>query len=157
MRTDGTKRLRPTDDDFRNRGPKWIRGNDWLVFYSNRGGEYQVWLMRADGTDARQLTRYPVAINEPAVSPDGARLACGVFGATQKGLVILPVEENRFAATAPRPASEFKVAAENFIPMSWSPDEASIAGTVMTPQGTLSAVYTCATNQLDVWSAGAGT
>ena len=49
MRADGGERRRLTDDAFRNRGPVWIRG-EWLLFYSNRSGSYEMWLMRRDGT-----------------------------------------------------------------------------------------------------------
>ncbi len=155
MRTDGSKRLRLMDDEFRDRGPKWIRGDDWLVFYSNRGGEYQIWLIRADGTDARPLTASNTGVNLPAVSPDGSKLAFSASnfgGTTQKdGLAIVPVQANWFAATAPAPLTEFKVTAEHFTPLQWSPDGKYIVGYEVDAKGGAAAVYSMATNQVAIW------
>jgi hypothetical protein len=30
---------------------------DWVTFYSNRSGSYQIWLTRPDGTDLRVLAK----------------------------------------------------------------------------------------------------
>ena len=155
MRTDGTKRLRLMDDEFRDRGPKWIHGDDWLVFYSNRGGEYQLWLIRADGTDARPLTASAAAVNLPVVSRDGSKLA--IFAsdlggvAPKDGLAIVPVQDDWFAATAPAPLKELKVTAEHFTPSEWSPDGKSIMGYVIDAKGGNAAVYSLATNLVAKW------
>lgn len=74
MRSDGSDRRRLTDDAFRNRGPIWIRG-EWVLFYSNRSGTYELWLMRQDGTELRRLTDRPdLDLDLPLISPDGTRI-----------------------------------------------------------------------------------
>jgi eukaryotic-like serine/threonine-protein kinase len=149
MRADGTARRRLTEDEFRNRGPKWIRGNDWLVFYSNRGGNYQIWLIRSDGTEARPLTNHPEDVNQPAVSADGTRLAFSGNVNHKLGLVIVPVEDSWFApGVSPTPVA-VRIGAEGFIPQAWSPDGKSIVGYVSSPRGNLAATYTLATGRVE--------
>jgi TolB protein len=46
-----------------------------IVFSSNRDGSYDLWLMRADGSDPLQLTSDPGDEGFPSWSPDGERLA----------------------------------------------------------------------------------
>jgi Tol biopolymer transport system component len=151
MRTDGTKLLRLMDDAFRDRGPVWIRGDEWICFYSNRGGEYQLWLIRADGTDARPLTHTNTAVNLPIISPDGTQLACfsSAIGPAKvrEGMAIVPVQDSWFAASAPAPITDLKVVAEGLTPLAWSPDGRSILAYEVDAKGTTIVVYTLATNQ----------
>src|SRR4029453_704751 len=95
----------------------------WILFYSNRSGEYHLWLMRRDGTDLRQLVSSSgPGINVPAVTADWKRIAMLVqpkTGAPQ--MAIASVDAGWFAsgATAIRP--EIETAAGDFFPLSWSP------------------------------------
>ncbi len=51
-------------------------GGGRIVFSSRRGeGDYEVYVMNADGTDKRQVTRDGSESEEPVWSPDGARIA----------------------------------------------------------------------------------
>jgi len=150
MRTDGTARRRLTEDGFRNRGPKWIRGNDWLTFYSNRGGGYQLWLMRADGTEARPLTNHAEDINQPAVSADGTRLAFSASLNQQFGMSIVPVDDGWFAPGATPTPISFKSVETGFFPLWWSPDGKLILGYSTTPQGNRGAIYSVATGRVDM-------
>src|SRR4030095_9531686 len=96
MRSDGTGRRRLTDDEFRNRGPQWIRGSDWVLFYSNRAGSYALWMMRSDGTELRRITDQDQNILQPHVTRDGSRIALNL----SRGLPVLGVariEEDWFA------------------------------------------------------------
>jgi uncharacterized protein YjdB len=52
-----------------------------IAFSSNRAGNYDLWIMDADGHNARRLTSDPGTEGEPAWTPDGTRL---VFTATPK-------------------------------------------------------------------------
>jgi hypothetical protein len=45
-----------------------------VAFSSNRGGSYDLWIMDADGHNARRLTNDPGGEGEPAWTPDGTRL-----------------------------------------------------------------------------------
>ena len=55
-----------------------------VVFYSRASGKDDIWIMNADGTDARQLTPGVGANYAPAVSPDGSLV---VFSSERDGRV----------------------------------------------------------------------
>ncbi len=57
--------------------PKWSPDGSKIAFWSGFETQYgEVWTMRADGTDARQLTDQPgtISSDNPAWSPDGTKL-----------------------------------------------------------------------------------
>ena len=56
VNADGTGLRLLTDDDPRDRGPSWYRGSDRLIFYSDRSGKYEIWSIRRDGSDLKQLS-----------------------------------------------------------------------------------------------------
>jgi Tol biopolymer transport system component len=149
MRGDGTGRSRLTDDAFRNRGPRWLNDDAWLVFYSNRSGVYQLWLIRRDGTDLRQLENGTASgPNVPAVTRDGKRVAMVLqppTGAQQLG--IASVDAGWFSSGAAALRPEVETAAGDFFPLSWSPDGARIAGREIT-EGVL-AIYTPGADKLE--------
>jgi Tol biopolymer transport system component/imidazolonepropionase-like amidohydrolase len=52
--------------------PRFSPDGQWVAFISDAGGGTNVWLMRPDGSDARQVTRETQRlVNNPAWSPDG--------------------------------------------------------------------------------------
>jgi Tol biopolymer transport system component len=57
-----------------HRRPAWSPDGDRIAFASTAGGTWDIWTMRADGSDWRRLTSSPALDAEPAWSPDGARL-----------------------------------------------------------------------------------
>ena len=130
MKADGTGRRRLTDDAFRNRGPRWLNDDAWILFYSNRSGEYHLWVMRRDGTDLRQLVSSSgPGINVPTVSADGKRVA--VLLAAKAGarkMAIATVDASWFGTGTPTVRPELEEAAGDFFPLSWSPDGSRIAG-----------------------------
>ena len=77
MDMDGTGRRRLTDDAFRDRGPVWTSDGAWLVFYSNRGGPYDLWRMRSDGTAARRITAATGDSDDRRVCEIGVAQPCG--------------------------------------------------------------------------------
>lgn len=95
-------------------------GAAWIAFSSRRNGNFDVFLIRADGTCERQITSDPADDLAPTWSPDGHTLAFSSIRAitpvvvthdllTSQGDVVLPVDG--VLATAP----------------TWSPDGASVA------------------------------
>jgi Tol biopolymer transport system component len=46
-----------------------------ILFQSNRGGNWQLWQMNADGTGLKQMTSGPMNDRQPAWSPDGSKVA----------------------------------------------------------------------------------
>ena len=57
--------------------------NDSLVFGSNSGGSWDLWMMRADGSNLRQLTNDPAFDTDPAAASDGSFV---VFSSTRGGI-----------------------------------------------------------------------
>ena len=57
--------------------PKWSPDGSNIAFWSGFETQYgEIWTMRADGTDARQLTDQPgtISSDNPAWSPDGTKM-----------------------------------------------------------------------------------
>ncbi len=69
-------------DNFGNIQPSLSPDRTRVLFSSNRGGSYDLYLMDADGRNARRLTTDPGNEGEPAWTPDGSRI---VYTATPKG------------------------------------------------------------------------
>jgi len=111
IRTDGKSLKRLTNDHYKDRSPKWSPDGRYLYFLSNRGGTFEHWAIRPDGSGLRRLngagplgwwadgtlTRFPPGARPLAVEPAGRALAA----------VELPAD---------------------FIPECWSPDQGRVAG-----------------------------
>ena len=54
--TNGGSLTQLTDDEFKNRQPRWTAGGKRILFYSTRGGPYQLWEIGVDGGQAKVLT-----------------------------------------------------------------------------------------------------
>jgi Tol biopolymer transport system component len=65
--------------------PVWSPDGTKIAFESNRGGDYDVYVMNADGTGVRDLTNHPALDASPAWSPDGKKIAF-VSDRAKKGL-----------------------------------------------------------------------
>jgi TolB protein len=50
-----------------------------LVFQSNRTGKNQIFIMNIDGSDLKQLTKFPLGAETPVFSPDGRQLVFDVY------------------------------------------------------------------------------
>jgi len=59
-----------------NMQPRFSPDGDWIAFTSDRSGGDNIWIMRADGSDARQITDESFRLlNNPTWSPDGEYIA----------------------------------------------------------------------------------
>ena len=61
------------------------------MFTSDRGGNPDVYVMAADGSDLRQVTATPATERQAAWSPDGSRLAIAADDEHGSQIVVLPV------------------------------------------------------------------
>jgi len=122
--TDGSSFRRLTDDAFRDRGPTWSPDGERLVFYSDRTGSYQLWSIRPDGSGLQQLGHLVGAANFPVWSPDGSRIAMANLG--DQSWLILDSARGTVVREFTKPVRE----GVRFWPLSWSPDGASMLGSV---------------------------
>lgn len=67
----GWTRLEPVRDG----APGWSADGSQVVYYSERGGQADIWVVNVDGTDRRPLLESPADEGAPALSPDGRYLA----------------------------------------------------------------------------------
>jgi Tol biopolymer transport system component len=132
-RVDGRQYRRLTDDAFRNRGPSWTPDGAAIGFYSDRGGGYEVWTIRPDGSGLEMLLPSKGgAMNFPVWSPDGARVAAAVIPGNWSlfSLGSGPPEETQMPPPGDR----------RFWPLSWSPDGRRIAGIVLADDSTIEGI-----------------
>ncbi len=130
MESNGTGRRRLTDDVHRDRGPMWTPDGAWLVFYSNRGGRYDLWRIRPDGTGLQRITASTGDTTEPTnprLAPDGRTIAAGVTTAGGNALIVLELDRAISEIDEPLPIPENR--APNFSPVRFSHDARWIAGT----------------------------
>lgn len=64
-----------TADDFTDRHPALSPDGTRVAFESDRGGQPDIWVIRVNGTDLRQITNHPAEDAWPTWSPSGDRIA----------------------------------------------------------------------------------
>lgn len=118
FRTDGSEFRTLTSGAFRDRDPSWSPDGQTIAFGSNRGGEYQLWSVRKDGSALGPLVSHPSGAFSAVWSPNGQSLAWFTRGFQpylSRGSVQTPL---------PLPG----VGADGFRPSSWSDDGNALAG-----------------------------
>jgi eukaryotic-like serine/threonine-protein kinase len=127
---DGTGLRRLTNDEFKDRQPRWSPDGQRIAFYSNRGGKYEIWTLRADGSELERAAVTPGRqAYHPIWSPDGRGLACDL--GENEALIDLtrPVAE-RQPQLLPSPGRGM-----GFSASSWSADGRWLAGALHTADG----------------------
>ena len=123
---DGADRRRLTDDAARDRGPQWGPNDDWIIFYSNRSGDYDHWLIGADGTGLRRITNRPgTGTFDPYWSNDGARIAGIVIG---HGSVLYEADPIWFEREANFEPLFVELSLDGFTVTSWSQNDRFFSG-----------------------------
>lgn len=67
-----------TYGEHRNHSPRWSPNQDELAFVSNRNEKNQIFVLKASGGEARQLTNCSNGASNPVWSPDGKKIAFNV-------------------------------------------------------------------------------
>ena len=70
----GDKRTQVTKGSGINNWPHFSPDGRHIVFGSTRDGNYEIYVMRADGSHVRRLTNSPTMDMRPRFSPDGKRI-----------------------------------------------------------------------------------
>ncbi len=145
-RIDGSELRQLTNDGFKNRGPRWSPDGKRLAFFSNRGGDYDIWTIDADGSGLQQMTFGPHLI-VPVWTPDG------------RHMVGFDISRNRcgFLDAAPRSPIQWlpELSAYDFFPTAFSSDGRRLLAS-MRGKGSGSLLYDFDSRRYEILSQTAG-
>lgn len=124
INTDGTRPRQITDAVDVNTHPTWSPDGRFIVFVSDRSGNHDLYAVRPDGTDLRQITDTPtVQEANPNWSPDSRRIAYDAcFSATYPCAGVTPNYE--IFTARPDGSDRRRITFERGIDThpAWSPD-----------------------------------
>lgn len=124
-RADGTGERQLTNDTAYDRNPTFSSDGQWIAFMSNRGGTYQVWLIRPDGSGLRQASKAANgALTYNQWSPDGRLVYYDNL--TTNMTVFEPLRP--WSEQTPQMVSRNIQAGLTFTPVLWSPDGQQLLG-----------------------------
>jgi Tol biopolymer transport system component len=129
---DGEAMRQLTNDAARDRVPRWSPDGQRILFYSDRGGSYQAWSIRADGGDRQPLTWLEKdRVVDSIWMPDSRRIVVLLTGGPALIDLSKPLEQRR-----PEPFPGAVQGNEVFIPTSRSRDGRWFVGEVQRLGGT---------------------
>jgi serine/threonine protein kinase/Tol biopolymer transport system component len=133
VRTDGSGQRQLTNDAYKDRHPFWSPDGRRLLFYSNRGGDYEAWILNlAGGPLERVLPAGSEPLTFPLWSPDGRRIACTYDNRPAVIDLGEPLQVRR-----PRPLPPASDQGEAFYPNAWSGDGERLAGNISRLDGSM--------------------
>jgi Tol biopolymer transport system component len=125
---DGTNIRRLTDDAARDRTPVWSVDGTSLFFYSNRGGQWEIWTIGADGGGLRKVVGGTAAgVLYPVVSPTGDQLVSTSAG-NGEDVFISSLADGVDPETNFKTLPGTRLGKHNFTVTDWSPDGSKLAG-----------------------------
>lgn len=142
LKTDGTSLRKMTDGQSHNRLSSFSPDGSKIVFYSDRTGPYDLWVINVDGSGLTPVTRSTAdsGVLFPIWSSDGRTIAANSRPAGRLRLIPWPRSaEDPLPEPVPLVGAGLK-----FLPYSWSPDSQELAGWIILPDGSVSggiAVY----------------
>jgi Tol biopolymer transport system component len=148
VRLDGTAMRQLTDDAYSDRRPAWSPDGKLLAFHSNRGGKYDVWTIRPDGSGLQQLTHIADGfVTHPVWSPDGKRLVYSI----QNRVPFVMEPDKPWASQSPQALQPLKEPDTWYEASSWSTDGRKLAGFQVRADGKFTGIstYSFATRQYD--------
>ncbi len=117
----GGKMKRLTDPMLEPARPDYSPKGDWIAFQGFKTGTFHIWLMKPDGTGAKQLTDGHGDDREPRISPDGKKVVFASDRAMQGNYDIWVADISSGEVTQITNSAK-----EEFEP-TWTPDGKSIA------------------------------
>ncbi len=131
---DGSGLRRITDDVARDRGPVWTADGRSLVFYSNRGGQWDAWRIDRDGGNLRKFELLGQQLIYPLLSPSGEQLvATGVVDGVY-------LADLRSATASVRRLENTTLEGQRMTVTAWSPNGSKLAGYLIPQSGNKSGV-----------------
>ena len=131
LKTDGTDVRKPIDDNYQNIGSGFSPDGTKIVFYSNRTGRYDAWVVDVDGSGLTPVTRSPPGsiVTSPVWSFDGKTIA-----ATRAGRPLLIPWPRSADDPLPEPGP-LPGAGLGFLTWMWSPDSKAVVGFCLRADG----------------------
>lgn len=87
-------------------GPSWSPDGQTVYFVSNKGGPYEIWSVKADGTGAARLSTGSKILGKPAVAPDGRTLVFSRLAASGNSAELAQIDVATKAITPLASAEE---------------------------------------------------
>jgi eukaryotic-like serine/threonine-protein kinase len=127
-RSDGTGERELTHDPANDRNPVWSVDGREIFIWTNRTGKNQIWSIRSDGSQLRQLTFAADGMSSYNVlSPDGSRIVYEGIAADADKMFILDLAKPWKDQTR-QAFSRVIQPGLLFIESVWSPDETRLLG-----------------------------
>jgi serine/threonine protein kinase len=142
----GEPRQRLTDDAAQDIIPRWSPDGAWIAFISDRGGKYEIWKLRPDGSELSQMTYEPGKdVIAPVWSPDSRRLLYQI-----RNVNSFVIDATR-SGTEQQPQVLAGQQPPGFVPYDWSPDGTYLVGWLPPgPKQRGIVVYSFATQRYDL-------
>ncbi|HKH49357.1 MAG TPA: protein kinase [Thermoanaerobaculia bacterium] len=136
IRPDGGDLRQLTNDLARDRTPYWSPDGRRILFASNRGGKYEAWTIRPDGSGLTQITHLPdQPVAYPFWSTDGKQIG---FHYSNHGTALLDLLRPQSRPRVLPPIEGGHV----FAGFAWSKDGRTLAGGMSTrPDGKAAGVF----------------
>jgi Tol biopolymer transport system component len=128
---------RVTDDPARDRGPVWLPDGKSMMFYSTRGGTWQLWAIDPDGGSLRRVLDRDNVVS-PVISPAGDRLV--FYSPPDAKVFIASLVNGTVAAASPQPLPGQHVKDGVLNLTDWSRDGRALTGSIIRTSGRSSGV-----------------
>ncbi len=123
IRPDGSDLRQLTDDIFKDRRPRWSPDGKRLLFYSNRGGDWDIWTMNPNGGELTQITHTP---DHDEIFPDWSPDGTHIIFCSELGISTLDVTVD-FERRVPKAIPNVDAVGWNIRFPAWSPDGRRLA------------------------------
>ena len=124
MNADGSG-MRQLTNGHLNRGARWSSDGKRIAFFSERSGNWEIWIIDINTGELRQVTNLGGQnVAWPVWSPDGKYLAYTVFGVNT--FIIQPAKA--WTVQSPQRLPPYPNRSQLFNGWSWSPDGRMLAG-----------------------------
>ncbi len=136
-----------TDDEYKDRGPRWSPDGKRIAFYSTRSGNFEIWLINSDGTGLRRLTEAgDDKAFTPLWSPDGKRLSFTNIRGESRVIEV----DKLWSEQTPQLLNPAREPPLQFWPAAWSSDGRRLIGSSnIDGQPLVPAVYSFETGQIE--------